>query len=65
MDFGGTIPALKRMWQGCCQQKNKIFFWLLVHNRLNTRAILQRKNFVMDNYSCIMCGEDKMESRNL
>jgi hypothetical protein len=43
VDFGGTIYALKWIWQGCCQQKHKVFFWLMVHNRLNTRAMLQRK----------------------
>jgi hypothetical protein len=41
-----------------------VFFWLLIHNRLNTRAMLQRKNFFMDNYSCIMCGQDELETRN-
>jgi hypothetical protein len=45
-DFGGTISALKWMWQGCCQQKHRVFFWHMVHNRLNTRAMLQRKIFL-------------------
>jgi hypothetical protein len=64
MDVGGTIQALKWMWKSCCQQKHKVFFWLLIHNRLNTRAMLQRKNFFMDNYSCIMCDQDELETRN-
>jgi hypothetical protein len=64
MDFGGTIPTLKWIWQGCCQQKHKVFFWLLVHNRLNTRAMLQRDNFFMNSYTCIMCDHDELESRN-
>jgi hypothetical protein len=46
MDFSGTISALKWMWQGCRQQKHKVFFWLKVHERVNTREMLQRKNFV-------------------
>jgi hypothetical protein len=46
VDFGGTIYALKWIWQGCCQQKHKVFFWLKVHERVNTREMLQRKNFV-------------------
>jgi hypothetical protein len=58
MDLGGTIPALKWMWKGCCQQKHKVFFWLLIHNRLNTRVMMERKNFFMDNYSCTLL--DKM-----
>jgi hypothetical protein len=39
-------------------------FLVLVHNRLNTRAMLQRKNFFMDDYSCIMCGANELETRN-
>jgi hypothetical protein len=46
MDFGGIIFSLKWMWQGCCQQKHRVFFWHMVHNRLNTRAMLQRKIFL-------------------
>jgi hypothetical protein len=64
MDFGGTIPALKWIWQECCQQKHKIFFWSLVHNRLNTRAMFQRKNLFMNSYTCIICDHDELESRN-
>jgi hypothetical protein len=55
MDIRGAIQALKWMWRSCWQQKHKVFFWLLIHNRLNTKAMLQRKNLFMDNYSCIMC----------
>jgi hypothetical protein len=64
MDLGDTIRALKWMRKGCCQQKHKVFFWPLIHNRLNTRAMLQRNNFFMDNYSCILCGQDELEIRN-
>jgi hypothetical protein len=32
--------------------------------RLNTKAMLQRKNFFMDDYSCIMCGTNGLETRN-
>jgi hypothetical protein len=64
MYLGGTIQAFKWMRKGCWQQKHKVLFWLLIHNRLNTRAMLQRKNFFMDNYSCILCGQDELESRN-
>jgi hypothetical protein len=63
MDLGGTIPPFAWVWKGCCQ-KHKVFFWLLIHNRLNTRAMLQRKDFFMDNYSCILCGQDKLETWN-
>jgi hypothetical protein len=59
-----AVPALDWMWKGCCQQKHKVFFWLLIHNRLNTRALLQRKNFLMTDYSCIMCNQQHLETRD-
>jgi hypothetical protein len=52
----GAISALKWMWEGYCQQKHNVFFWLLTYNKLNTRAMLQTKNFLLDDYSCVMCG---------
>jgi hypothetical protein len=52
-----VMPALDWMWKGCCQQRHKVFFWLLIHNRLNTRALLQRKNFMLTDYSRIMCNQ--------
>jgi hypothetical protein len=63
MKNNGVIPDLKWMWEGCCQQKHKVFFWLLTNNRLNTRAMLQRKNFFLDGYSYVMCGS-QLETRD-
>jgi hypothetical protein len=45
MGTAGTISALKWMWDGCCQHKHNVFFWLLTHNRLNTRAIAPEEEF--------------------
>jgi hypothetical protein len=64
MDDVGAMSALDWMWKGCCQQKHKVFFWLLIHNRLNTRALLQRKSFLMADYSCIMCNQQHLETRD-
>lgn len=43
------------LWKSCCQMKHKVFFWLILHDRLNTRGILKRRNMVLDNYNCEMC----------
>jgi hypothetical protein len=35
------------LWNRCGKgvvSKDKVLFWLLIHNRLNTRTLLQRKN---------------------
>lgn len=58
-----VLPVLKWIWNTCCQLKHKIFFSLLVHNRLNTRAMLRRKNFFIENYCCVMCGMQTLETR--
>lgn len=36
--------AYKWIWKSWCQLKHKIFFWLLLKDRLNTRDILRRRN---------------------
>jgi hypothetical protein len=36
-------PAFKWLWKSVCQNKHKVFFWLLLNDRLSTRDILQRK----------------------
>jgi hypothetical protein len=62
--YDPVIPAIKWLWKSCCQDKHRVFFWLLIHNRLNTRALLQRKNFYMTDYTCIMCNQAVTETRD-
>jgi hypothetical protein len=42
--------------------KHKIFFWLLLKDRISTRDILQRKNMVLDSYTCDMCIFQRLET---
>jgi hypothetical protein len=35
--------------------KHKVFFWLLLVNRLNTRGLLQRRGMILDSYTCDLC----------
>jgi hypothetical protein len=57
-------PSFKCLLESSCQKKHKIFWWHLLHNRLNTRAMLQRKNFHLTKYNCIMCGASTLETRD-
>jgi hypothetical protein len=41
--FVGQCPAIKKLWKTCYHSKHKVFFWLLLQDRLNTRQLLQRK----------------------
>jgi hypothetical protein len=42
----------------------RCFCLLLIHNRLNTWATLQRKNFFVEDYTCIMCNWGTLEVGN-
>jgi hypothetical protein len=50
------------IWDTSCQAKHKIFFWLLLHDRLNTRNLLRRKNFVITTYNCATINCDHEET---
>jgi hypothetical protein len=48
-----TIPWL---WKSGCMPKIKLFSWLLLNNRLNTRNILRRRGkFLEEGYNCVLC----------
>jgi hypothetical protein len=56
-------PAIKWIWKSNCQAKHKVFYWLLLHDRLNTRALLRKKNMALDSYTyelCILQKEEKL-----
>jgi hypothetical protein len=44
------------LWKSSCQNKRKFFFWLILHGRLNTRALLKRKNMQLPDYTCVLCA---------
>jgi hypothetical protein len=45
----------KWLWASSCQLKHKVFFCLLLKNRLNTRNLLRRKNMALDSFDCELC----------
>ena len=45
-----TPPHFNWIWKSSCQPKHKIFFWQLLHDRVNTRNLLRRKNFDLEGY---------------
>jgi len=48
-------PAFQWLWRSCSQLKHKIFFWLLLKDRLNVRGMLRRKTMYLDDYTCVFC----------
>jgi hypothetical protein len=57
-----VCSLFKWLWKSCCQHKHKVFFWLILRDRLNTRELLQRKNFFLPDYSCAVCERSSIES---
>lgn len=43
-------------WKSFSQPKHKVFFWLLLKDRLSTRNILKRKNMHLDDFNCELCN---------
>lgn len=55
-------PLFKMLWKCAVILRYKVFFWLLLHDRLNTRDLLQRKSFWLSSYSCAICASGCVES---
>lgn len=45
-------PHFQWIWNNSCQPKHKIFFWMVLHDRINTRNLLRRKTFHLESYNC-------------
>lgn len=55
-------PIYNWLWYSSCQLRHKVFFWLLLKDRVNTRGLLKKKNMVLDSYTCELCIQQKEES---
>lgn len=49
-------PVYKWIWKSSCQPKHKVFFWLLVTDRLSTRNILGRRHMHLPSFNCVLCS---------
>lgn len=50
-----TPQIFKWLWKCFCQPKHKVFFWLVLKDRLSTRNVLRRKHMDLDSYTCVLC----------
>lgn len=62
MDHPVVHPAFKWIWKCPCQPKHKVFFWLLLKDRLSTRNILRRRGMTLEDYTCVLCNSLVEES---
>jgi len=52
-----THVAFKWLWKSACQNKHKVFFWLLLNDKLSTRELLKRRNMVLLFYFCVCSNQ--------
>ena len=52
----------KWIWKTSNRLRHKNFFWLLLHDRINIRNYLKRKNMQLDDYNCIQCRDNTEET---
>jgi hypothetical protein len=58
-------PQYSWIWKSKCTMKLKMFAWLLLSDRLNTKDMIQRRHWnVTDNYNCVLCAGHIHEDRD-
>lgn len=49
-----VAPIFNWIWKSSCQPKHKVFFWLLIQDRLSSRNLLRRRNMHLPSYNCVV-----------
>lgn len=63
MKAPSTAHSLFRnMWKTSYRLRHKIFFWLLLHDRVNTRNLLNRKTMHLDDCNGAICTDNTEET---
>ena len=59
-------PAfITSIWKSKCILKHKVFAWLMLMDRINTRDVLHRRHCnIGDYYSCLLCPNNILEDRS-
>uniref|UniRef100_A0A8R7QYH8 Reverse transcriptase zinc-binding domain-containing protein n=1 Tax=Triticum urartu TaxID=4572 RepID=A0A8R7QYH8_TRIUA len=50
------------LWKASNLLRHKIFFWLLLHDRVNSRNLLKRKSMALRSYDCTLCNDRTEET---
>ena len=57
--------VLAKLWKSRCLPKLKVFCWLLINDRLNTKDMMLRKHWHVDGGSeCVLCQRSFLEDRD-
>jgi hypothetical protein len=58
-------PRFQWIWKSKCIMKIKMFSWLMLSDRLNTKDLLQRRHWIVNNdYCCVLCPRNYHEDRD-
>ena len=49
-------PTLKWIWKCSCTLKLKVFGWILLMGRLNTRDMMKRRHWNVEDDTCALCN---------
>jgi hypothetical protein len=66
--FSGLVVSsvFKKLWKSRCLNKQKVFAWLLLVDRLNTRDMMDRRHWhVASGLDCAICGREKETREHL
>jgi hypothetical protein len=59
------LACLPLIWKSKCQMKHKVFAWLLMIDRLNTRDLLARRQCPIENTNCVVCMQQREDRDHL
>jgi hypothetical protein len=65
--FDGLSVSLvfKRLWKRKSLHKHKVFVWLFLVDRLNTRDMIERRHWTLDSgVNCVMCNQAQRQTRD-
>ena len=58
-------PLLLWIWKSSCTMKIKVFAWMLIMDRLNTKDMVERRHWHLDDgVNCLLCPLRTRETRN-
>ena len=58
-------PLLNWIWKSCCILKTKVFAWLVIMDRLNTKDMIIRRHWnIEDGPECVLCPTQHLETRD-
>ena len=58
-------PLTAWIWKSSCTMKIKVFAWMLIMDRLNTKDMVERRHWHLeDGVSCVLCPLQTRETRD-